>query len=72
MRYVVLNPVRAGLCEEASEWTWSSYRALAGETRPPRFLTSAWLLSQFGGDLRRGQEAFRTFVSEAPPRMRCR
>ena len=25
-RYVVLNPVRAGLCRKASEWRWSAIR----------------------------------------------
>jgi hypothetical protein len=29
-RYVVLNPVRAGLCHSAGKWRWSSYRATAG------------------------------------------
>ena len=31
MRYVALNPVGAGLCDEPLDWTWSSYRAVAGE-----------------------------------------
>src|SRR6184192_2866099 len=26
-RYVVLNPVRAGICEDAAGWPWSSCRA---------------------------------------------
>jgi REP element-mobilizing transposase RayT len=34
-RYVVLNPVRAGLCSHPQEWRWSSYRASAG-LEPPR------------------------------------
>jgi putative transposase len=29
-RYVVCNPVRAGLCTHPEEWAWSSYRATAG------------------------------------------
>ena len=72
VRYIVLNPVRAGLGKDASDWPWSSYRALVGEARPPRFLTSEWLLSQFGPDVRRAHDAFRTFVREAPPRARSR
>lgn len=32
VRYVELNPVRAGLCRRAEEWPWSSARAhIAGE-----------------------------------------
>ena len=30
MRYVELNPVRAGLCNEAHEWRWSSARGNLG------------------------------------------
>jgi len=33
MRYVELNPVRAGLCERAEEWTWSSARGNMGSRR---------------------------------------
>ena len=30
LRYVVLNPVRAGRAAGAHDWSWSSYRATAG------------------------------------------
>ena len=30
IRYVLLNPVRAGLAERAADWPWSSARALLG------------------------------------------
>jgi putative transposase len=30
LRYIALNPVRAGLAPRPEEWDWSSYRALAG------------------------------------------
>jgi len=33
MRYVELNPVRAGLCQHAVEWPWSSIHANLGHTR---------------------------------------
>jgi REP element-mobilizing transposase RayT len=29
-RYVVRNPVHAGLCERAEDWPWSSYRCAIG------------------------------------------
>jgi putative transposase len=29
-RYVVLNPVRAGLCSHPQEWRWSSYPRIGG------------------------------------------
>ncbi len=28
LRYVALNPVRAGLCEHPTDWPWSSFRGV--------------------------------------------
>ena len=47
-RYVVLNPVRAGLIRQPNTYPWSSYRATAGLASAPACLTVDWLLSQFG------------------------
>ena len=69
-RYVVLNPVRAGLCAHPSEWRWSSYRATAGLAPAPDFLTTSWLLGQFGRDDARARAGYRAFVDDAPPRAR--
>jgi len=33
-RYIVLNPVRAGMVRSAKDWPWSSYRKTAGFIRP--------------------------------------
>jgi REP element-mobilizing transposase RayT len=49
-RYVVLNPVRAGVCGDPSAWPWSSYAATAGRAPCPSFLTTSWLLAQFDDD----------------------
>lgn len=38
-RYIVLNPVRAGMVRSAKDWAWSSYRATAGQC-PPRPLVN--------------------------------
>jgi putative transposase len=48
VRYILLNPVRAGICEAPEEWRWSSYRASADLELPPDFLALAELLSIFG------------------------
>jgi Transposase and inactivated derivatives len=37
-RYVVQNPVRAGLCDRCEDWGWSSYRATIGKSTPLPFL----------------------------------
>jgi REP element-mobilizing transposase RayT len=45
--YIPLNPVRARLCPTAGDWRWSSYLATVGR-RHNSWLSSAWLLDQFG------------------------
>jgi REP element-mobilizing transposase RayT len=47
-RYVVLNPVRAGMVADASEWCWSSYAAMVGREPAPAWLDVDGLLRQFG------------------------
>ncbi len=47
-RYVVLNPVRAGMVAQAGDWPWSSYRATIGEEHPPPWLAADGLLQTFG------------------------
>ncbi|MBD0330019.1 MAG: transposase [Thermoleophilia bacterium] len=64
-RYIVRNPVRAGLCRSPLDWRWSSCRATAGLEPVPSFLTVDWLLAQFGSDRARAQRAYRDFVEEA-------
>ena len=61
-RYVVLNPVRAGLVRDPGEWGWSSYRATVGEGRRPGFLTVDGILGVFGDDRTRAAAAYRAFV----------
>jgi putative transposase len=62
-RYIVLNPVRAGLCRHAAEWRWSSYPAMVGSCDRPAFLTTAWILSLFSDHGRRAQELYAEFVA---------
>jgi len=62
-RYVVLNPVRAGLVERAQDYRWSSYRPMAGLEPAPRFLCCDWLLGQFGGPSAEARERYREFVA---------
>ncbi len=63
-RYLVLNPVRARIVAGPAGWEWSSYRAMAGEGPVPSFLTTDWLLAQFGGQREESQAAYRRFVAE--------
>jgi putative transposase len=63
-RYVSLNPVRAGMCGHPAQWRWSSYRAAAGLVPAPPFLSSDWLLAQFGSTRARAPDRFREFVED--------
>jgi putative transposase len=49
-RYVVMNPVRAGLVERPETWRWSSYRATMGLCPCPSFLSIDSTLRLFGED----------------------
>jgi REP element-mobilizing transposase RayT len=65
-RYVVLNPVRAGICRAAEEWPWSSYRATAGLERPRALHCVNALLGQLASDRTRAVARYEAFVAEAP------
>jgi REP element-mobilizing transposase RayT len=67
-RYVVLNPVRAGLCLHPADWGWSSYRATAGLIPAPAFLTTDFLYELFG-DTAAGPQRYAQFVIDflVPP-----
>ena len=61
-RYVVLNPIRAGLVKKISDFQWSSFRAMIGQGPVPDFLDTAWVLSQFHRDRAEAQMAYQRFV----------
>jgi REP element-mobilizing transposase RayT len=61
-RYVVQNPTRAGMVEEAVDWRWSSHRAVLGKVQPPAFLDVEWTLSQFARKLELAREWYASFV----------
>ncbi len=46
-RYIVLNPVRAGIVENVEQWLWSSYRMTTGPESSPDWFDRDWLLSGF-------------------------
>jgi putative transposase len=63
-RYVVLNPVRAGMVERVGDWSWSSYLATWGRKNAPEWLEVDWTLSQFGRGRSRAREEYRRFVAK--------
>jgi REP element-mobilizing transposase RayT len=63
-RYVVLNPVRAGMRKTAGGYKWSSYRAHAGLADPPEWLASNELLDVFDCfDKENARKLYREFVA---------
>ena len=64
-RYVVLNPVRAGLCRSPADWPWSSYRATAGLDPEHPFLSTNGILSLFAEDRLNAQRSYRDYVEDA-------
>ena len=64
IRYIVLNPVRAGLCKGPENWRWSSYRATVDLDLPPDFLALGELLALFGTTPAAARAAFRAFVAK--------
>ena len=62
-RYVVLNPVRAGIVKTPLEWLWSSYRATLGYPASLDALRTDWLLSTFAGRRAEAVGRYRAFVA---------
>lgn len=63
-RYVVLNPVRAGMVSKPDEWMWSSYKSTAYVGKAPKYLTIEWVLEQFAEQKTTARQRYRKFVAE--------
>jgi putative transposase len=61
-RYIVLNPVRAGMVDMPNEWEWSSFRAMIGEAPVPDWLAVDGLLAQFASKRTKARQRYRDFV----------
>jgi REP-associated tyrosine transposase len=62
VRYIVLNPVRAGMVHSAKEWPWSSYCATAGIGKENNCLTIDWILAEFAMTKKAAQQGYCEFV----------
>ncbi len=63
-RYVVLNPVRAGMVKQPGKWPWSSYRAMSGDSPTPIWLATDGILAQFAKRRAIAQRHYREFVEQ--------
>jgi REP element-mobilizing transposase RayT len=63
VRYIHHNPVRAGLVTTDEEYPWSGHRAYLGQEVLP-WLTTDWILAQFGKSAAQARTAYMAFVGE--------
>ena len=63
-RYIVLNPVRARMVHDASQWPWSSYCATAGLTGTVEALTIDWVLLNFHKNRAKAQQKYIDFIKD--------
>nr|WP_315397252.1 transposase [uncultured Duganella sp.] len=61
-RYVVLNPLRAGIVDKLEDWEWSSLPFMLGERPAPSWLNTDWLLASFGEDRASARDAYQAFL----------
>ena len=47
--YVVLNPVREGMCPRPEDWPWSSFATTLGISRDFPFVDASKVLDELGG-----------------------
>lgn len=64
-RYIVMNPVRAGLVADPADWCWSSYRATAGLETAPAYVCVDRIWGFFAAAGSTGAAEFRDFVAAA-------
>ncbi|MFH1737116.1 MAG: transposase [Actinomycetota bacterium] len=65
-RYIVNNPIRAGLAAKAADYYWSSHKQTAGLIAPQPWLSVDWIRSQFGDDAKLACHRYRMFVEDYP------
>ena len=63
VRYIYLNPVRANLVKRPEAYPWSGHRSYFGEV-VCHWLSTDWILKQFGKSRKPAQEQYKRFVLE--------
>jgi REP element-mobilizing transposase RayT len=64
LRYIAMNPVKAGLCRSPADWYWGSYRGAVGLDIGFPFVDPTPLRRYFGSDRARANEVLRAFIDE--------
>ncbi|MTV36097.1 transposase [Duganella radicis] len=61
-RYIVLNPVRAGMVGRPEDWPWSNFNYVCANNKVPLWLDIVWLLSNFSPDRKLAIDGYKIFV----------
>ena len=64
LRYVVRNPIEAGMCASAYDARWTSFAATAGLVPAPAYLCVTEILSHFGPTPEAARESYVDFILE--------
>ncbi len=64
LRYIALNPVRAGLCKRPADWRWSSYPAAIGWAAPALTLDLEAVRALFSADPAAARTRLQAFVED--------
>lgn len=68
IRYIHLNPLRAGLVRDAGDYRWSGHRIYLGHAGP-HWMSTDLGFRLLGGDLLRAAAAYRVFVAPVTTRV---
>jgi len=63
-RYIVLNPVRAGMVEDVSQWRWSSYQQTISENSDVNLIVAEDVLGLFSAQRDMACEQYQKFVAD--------
>lgn len=61
-RYIVLNPVRAGLVAHPNKWAWSSYAMTAGKNKSTHWFFSEWILDFFAANKTNARHHYKKYI----------
>jgi len=64
VKYIHMNPVRAGIAKSPEEYRWSSHPSYIGQTRGRGIVDSELVLKMFGDDRRKATRAYREYMEE--------
>lgn len=62
IRYIHLNPVRAGMVNDPSGYPWSSHSSYCGR-QPISWLTTEWMLAQFSKKEKEARKRYQLYIA---------